>query len=361
MAETKHGYLVLADISGYTGFLAKVELEHANEILSELLETIVESFKTILTISKLEGDAVFANIDEEKVIRTESLLELIENTYAAFRRRRDSSLRATSCTCRACQNMNTLELKFFVHHGDYIVQSISGIRELVGSDVNLVHRLMKNHVTEQTGWQAYILFTDTALQCLDLNLEDTRPLDESYEHLGTVQTQTVNILPRYEALVKAIRVTIPPEEADVITRYEFDAPVSIVWGWITDIQYRNKAMGEAGFWKNITPGSGNRTGPGTVNHCAHGKGVSKETILDWRPFEYTTAEQENGPAVFREMVLYESVDDGKHTRVEVRLRMIKPDPHFVAKIMVNLMFKKENPYLFWFKTIDELLAKENTQ
>ncbi|MEW5940358.1 MAG: DUF2652 domain-containing protein, partial [Chloroflexota bacterium] len=141
MAETRHGYLVLADISGYTGYLAQVELEHAQEILADLLECIVERFKTALTISKLEGDAVFANVDEEKIPRPESLLELIEATYVEFRRRRDSSLRATTCACRACQSMSSLELKFFVHHGDYMVQSIAGIRELVGSDVNLIHRL----------------------------------------------------------------------------------------------------------------------------------------------------------------------------------------------------------------------------
>jgi hypothetical protein len=44
----------------------------------------------------------------------------------------------------------TLDLKFFVHHGDYIVQEVSGIRELVGSDVNLIHRLMKNHMLRRT-------------------------------------------------------------------------------------------------------------------------------------------------------------------------------------------------------------------
>ena len=64
MAQTRHGYLVLADISGYTSYLAQVELEHAHEILTDLLETIVEKFKQILTVSKLEGDAVFANVDE---------------------------------------------------------------------------------------------------------------------------------------------------------------------------------------------------------------------------------------------------------------------------------------------------------
>jgi hypothetical protein len=57
---TSTGYLVLADISGYTHYLAGVELDHAHEVLTELLETIVGSFRALLTISKLEGDAVFA-------------------------------------------------------------------------------------------------------------------------------------------------------------------------------------------------------------------------------------------------------------------------------------------------------------
>ena len=32
-SETQHGYLVLADISGYTSYLAGVELTHAREMI----------------------------------------------------------------------------------------------------------------------------------------------------------------------------------------------------------------------------------------------------------------------------------------------------------------------------------------
>ena len=56
--KTQHGYLVLADISGYTSYLAGVELTHARDILTELLKLIVEHFKPFLSIVKLEGDAV---------------------------------------------------------------------------------------------------------------------------------------------------------------------------------------------------------------------------------------------------------------------------------------------------------------
>ena len=39
--KTQHGYLLIADISGYTSFVAGTELEHAHEILTELLELLV--------------------------------------------------------------------------------------------------------------------------------------------------------------------------------------------------------------------------------------------------------------------------------------------------------------------------------
>ena len=38
--KAQHGYLVLADISGYTSYLAGVELDHAQGVLTDLLETI---------------------------------------------------------------------------------------------------------------------------------------------------------------------------------------------------------------------------------------------------------------------------------------------------------------------------------
>lgn len=40
--ETQLGYLVLADISGYTSYLVGMELDYARDVLTELLELIVQ-------------------------------------------------------------------------------------------------------------------------------------------------------------------------------------------------------------------------------------------------------------------------------------------------------------------------------
>src|SRR5574342_173681 len=180
--SAQHGFLVIADISGYTSFVAKTELEHSHEILSELLELMVERFQPLMTISKLEGDAVFAFATDGVFARGATLIDFIEAMYVAFRDKQLSMKRATTCTCNACRNIPTLDLKFFIHCGDYIRQKVMNIRELVGSDVNLIHRLTKNHVSEATGWRAYAMFTRQCLERMQLNLEDIHEQTESYEH-----------------------------------------------------------------------------------------------------------------------------------------------------------------------------------
>ncbi len=259
---TQHGYLVLADISGYTSYLAGVELDHAHEILTDLLETIVERFKALLTISKLEGDAVFAYAPQAKVQRGETLLELIESTYVAFRDRREAVRRRTTCECKACRSIPALDLKFMAHHGDYIVQQVSGINELVGSDVNLVHRLMKNHISEATGWKAYALFTDEGLEHMGVRPAGMHEQTEAYEHLGEVKTFSLNLQPRYAELTQARRVFVTPEEAYIAFTQDFPVPPPVVWMWMNDPYKRAQYTFEQGLRFESVVRPGGRTAMG---------------------------------------------------------------------------------------------------
>jgi hypothetical protein len=196
--KTQTGYLVLADISGYTSFVANTELEHANVVISYLLEAIVDKMGSALTISKLEGDAVFAYIEDSKLQNGESLLELIDQTYLAFRDQAETLHKEATCPCRACQAIPALDLKFMVHHGDFIIQQVAGIKDLLGTDVNLVHRLMKNQVSESTGWKGYALFTNQGLEHMQTDKKPFVQQTESYEHLGDVETYIMDMHIRYE-------------------------------------------------------------------------------------------------------------------------------------------------------------------
>jgi uncharacterized protein YndB with AHSA1/START domain len=356
--KTQHGYLVLADISGFTAYLAATELDHAHEILSDLMNTIIKQLTSVLTLSKLEGDAVFVYAPETKIARGETLLELIEATYVAFRDRQTGMHRATTCTCNACRNINGLDLKFMAHHGDYILQSVAGLTEVIGSDVNLAHRLMKNHVSETTGWRAYALFTQKCLEHMGVQPEGWHPQVETYEHLGEVPTRSLDLQARHQELVEARRVFIKADEADMILTCEVAAQPPVVWEWMTDPRRKQLWSGEENKWRMGARPSG-RTGIGSQNHCAHGKGEMVETVVDWRPFDYATLDKLDGSMLMKVTVQFEPLDDGQRTRVHEHWQFPTMKlPRWIKGPMVKLMWSKMFKYDESIALMKKLIAEE---
>ena len=56
LATSTKGCLLVADITGYTAYLQATELAHAEDVLADLLETLVATLAPTFTLSKLEGD-----------------------------------------------------------------------------------------------------------------------------------------------------------------------------------------------------------------------------------------------------------------------------------------------------------------
>jgi hypothetical protein len=87
-----------------------------------------------------------------------------------------------------------------LHHGEFLVQQVAGEKHLLGTDVNLIHRLAKNHVSESTGWKGYALFTERVLERMQTDKDSFAQQTESYEHLGEVQTYVKDMHVRYEEM-----------------------------------------------------------------------------------------------------------------------------------------------------------------
>jgi hypothetical protein len=193
------GALLLADISGYTAFLQAVAGAHAADmaagtfvpeaypLLTSLLDGIVERIAPPFALSKLEGDAVFAfAADDELRLRGQAVLDHLAACYGAYRDRLAEASAMMACTCDACLSIGGLELKFVLHHGSYVVQSVAGHRELLGPEVTIAHLLLKNHVADLLGRRAYVLVTGPAAAQLDLPLVRAQPVTERYEHYAPV-------------------------------------------------------------------------------------------------------------------------------------------------------------------------------
>jgi uncharacterized protein YndB with AHSA1/START domain len=280
--------LLIADISGYTGYLANVELDHAQGILADLISTVVTALRPTFRLAKLEGDAAFVFAPAE-ALDGSMLLDVIERCYFGFRRRRRDVKQATSCPCNACIRIPDLNLKFVVHHGEALRQRVAGREELLGSDVIVVHRLLKNEVVERLGINAYALLTEattdaTAIAPAALGM---RPLAEAYEHIGEVSTWVHDLEARWQEEETRRRVFVTPEDSGFTQSIATIAPPQLAWEFVTSPTRRPSWM--TGVTEVVTEGVGNRRAVGATNHCAHGsEGSVTEEILDWRPYDYLT-------------------------------------------------------------------------
>jgi hypothetical protein len=283
---TQEGYLVIADITGYTAYLSKTELEHANEILESLLNTIISRIVPPLHISKLEGDAVFAYTPVKSFLGGQTLLEAVEGIYTSFKQSLEHMRLNTTCTCTACSLMPTLDLKFALHYGEFSTQKLGAFTELVGTDVNLVHRLMKNHVIEETGVETYAYITEAAGSALGLDdtIAEMIAHSESYDHLGEIKGYVHDLRPIWEASRKANQVMLRPEEGDLVIEYDLPVSPTLAWEYLNDP--RTKAAYTRSTRFEVTGLSKGRQGVGTTHHCYHGDTPSMITITDWHPFEY---------------------------------------------------------------------------
>jgi class 3 adenylate cyclase len=142
--RTDHGFLILADVSGFTRFVTSTELEHGSEIIAALLDEVVGHLSPPLEIQEIEGDAVFALGGQGSPLPKARLLEVLEDAFAAFKARQRAMQEVETCTCGACQQTGTLDLKMVVHHGPFLRHTVGGRNRVTGTAVILVHRLLKN-------------------------------------------------------------------------------------------------------------------------------------------------------------------------------------------------------------------------
>jgi hypothetical protein len=172
-------YLLLADISGYTRFMAGVERDHgldftagipaAYPILGGLLGAVTEGLEPDFAVVKLEGDAVFAAAPAAALDgRGDQVVQGLRTMYRAFVDSRTRALPSADHVCTACPAVAGLDLKVVLHRGQAVRQTVGSGSDLLGPAVTLAHRLLKNSVRERIGSWPYLLLTHAAATALGL-------------------------------------------------------------------------------------------------------------------------------------------------------------------------------------------------
>ena len=166
--DAKKGFLLIADISGFTDFIKIHDMRskpiigksiaafwagHAEQLIKDLIETIITVFEPVMILNKIEGDAAFFYLEEENSKEQASqIIDCMQLAQKKFREKLSALQYVQACPCDPCQQSKDLRLKIVVHRGEFKISQIREFIELAGQDVIFVHRLLKNSIRSDEYW-----------------------------------------------------------------------------------------------------------------------------------------------------------------------------------------------------------------
>lgn len=295
-ATSREVCLLLADLSGYTAYLAASEPERAPALAADLVETVVRQLRPTFRLEKLEGDAAFMVAPLDGLTGT-TLLDAIDATTAAFRTRLRSLSQASTCECEACRRIPELGLKFVVHAGDVVTQRVAGRTELAGVDAIIAHRLLKATTPGALGLARYALVTDACVKRLDMDPDGLGLVGgvETLDYLGDVAVWLRDLS---AAFIDEGATWMPPRRRPLLET-ELRLPLAPMTLWEQLTSPANRAR---------------------VAFCAADRLATIEEVVEWRPFAaFTrTVKLPELPGDRRLTARHELEPDGDGTRLRVR-------------------------------------------
>ena len=185
--------LLIADIGGYTEYMRshRMSLAHAEVNTARLLEKVIDAVPQFDLI-EIEGDAAFLARQADTVDGDATVALTLDAAMAMHRAFHvERQYVATNlCPCNSCTQATNLKLKFVAHIGEVATQTIRQRRKLVGIDVILVHRLLKNPVEVPE----YLLLSDELYHTANAPLPGpAHEVAQDLEGIGPVRAYFVDV------------------------------------------------------------------------------------------------------------------------------------------------------------------------
>lgn len=181
-------FFCVPDITGFTKFMATADISFSKDFIAGLLRRLVNANILKMNVGEIEGDAIFFY----KTGRLPSINQVAKQCKLFFRvfyeyiRSIEKDHPENHEKHLADGQMG---LKIIIHYGKISVASIKGRTKLIGEDVIIAHKLLKNSVEENE----YILLTQNYLNKVKKsNIEswfhwnDLKVLSDEYDHIGKI-------------------------------------------------------------------------------------------------------------------------------------------------------------------------------
>ena len=186
-------FIIIVDISGYTNFirLHKMSLIHAEKIIGELMESILDEVELPVVAHEILGDAIsLYALDDGSPDLADKIYLQLEKYFLAFHKREAYLLRECGyCICDACNNVGQLKVKAILHAGEAAFTKVRDMDKISGEDVIISHRLLKNSIPSDE----YILVTNSFLdRCQSFDKTHYKEHLEHYDQLGPVHGMVRN-------------------------------------------------------------------------------------------------------------------------------------------------------------------------
>jgi len=240
------------------------------------------------------------------------------------------------------------------HRGEYATHEIAGATELVGREVILVHRLLKNELAKRTGIRDYVVYTDLLISEFELDpaVLGWRLESETYADVGEVGIHIDDLSARWESESSAPRHLIPETEGATLI-WELPAPPPVVWEHLSHPENAVRFMADTASQTSL----GGARGRGTSTHCVHGSHSYDLEVLDWIPCELQSLRFRTRGLTFLYNSIYEETDAGR-TRLTARIAPLAPRVAPALFPLVRRSIRKE--YEGWMRSLEHLLASQDT-
>ncbi|XMO87360.1 DUF2652 domain-containing protein [Algibacter sp. AS12] len=188
--------ICIPDISGFTQFMSETDSDLSSKVIPSLLNKIIYSNEIGLKVSEIEGDAVlFYKTGELPTLK--ALIDQCIYFYTAFYKQLNI-LKETHIHNKDSHKIpKTLGLKIILHYGNEIdTVQIGKHIKLMGEDVIVAHRLLKNKVPKDE----YLLISENLFSQYDMNELDNKLYwgelkkgKNVYEHLGEINYTYIDL------------------------------------------------------------------------------------------------------------------------------------------------------------------------
>ncbi|WP_460676763.1 DUF2652 domain-containing protein [Hymenobacter coalescens] len=203
--DTQPALLLIPDISGFTRFIEEANHPQAPHLVADLLEILIEANVLGLQVAEIQGDAIlFYRLGPAPPVA--ELVQQCRRIFLDFQNYLQLVARDTDSELAAALHEAALTLKIIGHYGRVSVADIREFRKLLGRDVIVAHRLLKNNVSGSE----YVLLTEGYLST-QAPAEVARcfawtrlqPSATVYEYLGEIRY--------FYALLTPLRLLVQPD------------------------------------------------------------------------------------------------------------------------------------------------------